>query len=70
MSEASMGERGPLRVLCLEDSVGDAELIWPYRAYNVYGGPPHLMPSEEAVAILRVPLEPVRDRADVTFRLD
>ncbi len=52
------------------ETVGDAELIWPYRAYNVYGGPPHLMPPEEAVAILRIPLEPVRDRADVTFRLD
>jgi len=52
------------------ETVGDAELIWPYRAYNVYGGPPHLMPPEEAVAILRVPLEPVRDRADVTFRLN
>jgi len=51
-------------------TVRDAELIWPYCAYNVYGGPPHLMPPDEAVAILRVPLEPVRNRADVTFHLD
>ena len=50
-------------------TVRDAELIWPYRAYNVYGGPPHLMPYDQSVAILRVPLDPARSRAHVTFRL-
>lgn len=48
------------------ETAADATLIWPYLAYNPYGGPPHLQPPDEAVAVLTVPLEPVRTQATLT----
>jgi len=50
-------------------TAADATLIWPYLAYNPYGGPPHLLPPDEAVAVLTVPLEPVRTQASLTVKI-